>query len=87
MGFCGTHLRPILQDMLKMSICNMPLKNTLVKSLPQLPGANELMVHVITTCRLYKGVEALHEFQWENPLILEIKMYVETNRKHVWNNY
>ena len=40
--FCGTHLRPILHKMFKISICKMNLKNTLVKLLPHFSGANEI---------------------------------------------
>ena len=39
---CGTHLRPILQEVVKVSIFKMSLKNTLVKLLPHLSEATEL---------------------------------------------
>ena len=42
MRFFGIHLRPISQEVLDTSIRKIDLKNTLVKLLPNLPGATEL---------------------------------------------
>ena len=42
MGFCGTHQWPFSQEVLKILIGKMSLKNTLVNLLPHLSGANEL---------------------------------------------
>ena len=44
-GFCGTHIKQILQELLKVSIHKMSLKNTLVKGLPHLSVTNELLTH------------------------------------------
>ena len=43
MGFRDMHVRVILQEMLKNSIHNIEYKITLLKLLPYLPGANELI--------------------------------------------
>ena len=43
MGLCGTHLKPISQIVLKISIRKISLKNELVNLIPQLSGAIELM--------------------------------------------
>ena len=41
-GFCGIHLRVILQEVFMNSIHDMCLKSTLLKLLPDLPGDNEI---------------------------------------------
>ena len=56
MGFCGIHLRLISQEVPKTSIRKIGLKNTLVKFIPCLPGANELTI------------EASNELTTEDPV-------------------
>ena len=45
--FSGIHLGAILQELLQKFTCKMCLRNTLLKSLPQLPGSNKLMISEI----------------------------------------
>ena len=44
--FCGTHIRPVLQEVLKIWIRKMSSKNTLAKLLPQLHRP-QLVVHAV----------------------------------------
>ena len=44
MGFCGTNLRPMSQEVLKIAIRKMSLKNTLVKLFPHDSVASELAI-------------------------------------------
>ena len=49
MGYWGTNLRPISQEVLKKYIRNMGLENTFVKFLLHLSGADELLIHFCHT--------------------------------------
>ena len=55
---CGTHLRPILQEVLKISFHKMILKNILVQLLPHFPGASEL-----------KALDTSNFLNWSSPPI------------------
>ena len=50
----GTHLNPVSQEMVKISIRNMSLKNSLIKLVSHLSGANELTLkrlgHFFSKC-------------------------------------
>ena len=53
--FCGTQLRPISQEVLKISVCKMSLKNTLANVLPPLSGPNELKCRLLLQQGVFVG--------------------------------
>ena len=59
--FCGTHLRPISQEALKISIGKIILKNKLLKLQLHLPGTNELMTWSYAFLPSYKVVVVLYQ--------------------------
>ena len=65
-GFCGINPRPISQEVFKMTVHKMSLKNTLVKLLPHLPGANELIPGglVMLTCSCEPGQHCFRSYWW-----------------------
>ena len=67
------HPRPMSQEMLKMSIHKMSLKNTLVKLHPQLSGANELTSHFLQfwTLSYFSDLTLSQEFQ---PMAAQLSM-------------
>ena len=72
MPFCDTHLRPILQEVLKISNCKICLKITLVKLLPHFQGIIEL-INMLISCIVSTDFMPKTQKEWTSVLKLKEK--------------